>query len=295
MDTSPADAQKSAGGWVVCSDLAVTVVGVRLGDLRQGLAIAFEVGFAEHGPCLRIVDDVGTRHAVVHLQRLEEGLDELRSQGFPGRLFEDGLEVLKAIGVVVELLAGRAFGCVAEQVLDADAVVLDLRHVARHRRVEVELALLGELKHEDRRKRLGDRGDVVQRVRCGRHATLDVRVAEPLRPEHVRRPRGYRGREAGDLQPLAIGFEVLAEAIDTDVVRFVRGRFRRLRTHRPGTGQHQPGEQRCRDGLGCEWQRGVLFQRPGRGRAAYSLKFRFRTSQKGCNGERPVNGCCDAL
>ena len=168
--------------------------------------------------------------------------------------------MLEAIGVVVELLAGRAFGRVAEQVLDPDAVVLDFGHVARHRRVEVELALLDELQHEDRRERLGDRGDVVERVRRRGHAALDVRVAEPLGPEHLAVLENHGG-EAGDLQSLAIGFEVLAEAIDTDVVRFGRGRFLRLRPHGPCADQHQPGEQRRREGPGCVLQHGVLRER----------------------------------
>ncbi len=270
--------------------LAVAVVGVGLGDLRQGLAIAVEVGFAEHCPCLRIVDDVGPRHAVSHRQRLEEGIDELHAQRLPGRLLEDGLEVLEAVGVVAELLAGRAFGGVAEQVLDPDAVVLDLGHVARHRRVEVELALLDELQHEDRRERLGDRGDVVKRVRRRGHATLHVRVAEALGPEHLAVLEN-RGRKAGNLQPLAIGFELLAEAIDTEVVRLGRGRFLRLRLHGPGADQHQPGEQRRRDGLGC------VGSMASSGQAAYSLKLRVPTRQNGWNyaGAPGRNRTCMAL
>ena len=198
--------------------------------------------------------------------------------------------MLEALGVVAELLARRAFGSMAEQVLDLDAVVLDLGHVARHRRVEVELALLGELQHEDRRERLGNRGDVIERIRRGGYATLDVRVAEPLGPEHLAVLENHGG-DAGDLQPLAIGFEVLAETLDAGIVRFGRGRFLRLRSYSHSADQHQPREQRGRVGSVCERQHGVL------GSGSVLAKLRVPTRQNGWNyaGAPGRNRTCMAL
>ena len=97
--------------------------------------------------------------------------------------------------------------------LDPDRVVLEIIRVPRHGLVEVELALFHQLQDQDRRERLGQRGDVVERVGRGGDALLDVRIAETPGRLHFAILHHHDG-QAGDLEGVAVGFDLAFEGRD---------------------------------------------------------------------------------
>src|SRR6266446_6650382 len=71
------------------NDLAIAVVGVRLGQRLQALLVAIEVFLPQRsGPLVCIDDDVVIRNAVRHLQRIEKGFDNQLAKSFARLLLD---------------------------------------------------------------------------------------------------------------------------------------------------------------------------------------------------------------
>jgi hypothetical protein len=114
--------------------------------------------------------------------------------------------------------------------------------VFRHRPIEVEHTLLDQPERHGRRDRLGDRSDVVGRLRGGRSSTFGIRVAETQRQDqrlvlnHGHGQTRDAGRDAEIVQLSDEGREVGA------LQRSARPRVRRRYAGAGGDGQEQ-GQQ----------------------------------------------------
>jgi hypothetical protein len=103
---------------------------------------------------------------------------------------------------------------VAEQVLEPDRAVLELGGIPGHGLVEVEPALLGELQQQGRGQRLGERGDVVERLRRRGDLAVGIGEPEPLAPDHLLVADDDRGH-SWDLQPGTERFDLLLKALQS--------------------------------------------------------------------------------
>ncbi len=122
------------------------------------------------------------RDAFRHPQRIEESIDHHLDEWLAGLLLDDCRQVVVASAVILEFFSGRSFGCMSDQVLDLDRVVLEVGRVMRHRLIE--FSLFHQLHDEGRRERLRDGGDGIKGVRGGGNPVLEVSVTEPSFPHY---------------------------------------------------------------------------------------------------------------
>ena len=258
------------GGVLRGNDLGA-VERVGHGQLLQVLPVAVPVrriqGARSGGG---LVQDVVAGHAGGHADGVEEGFDQERADRLARLLFQHRRQEVEAVAVVTVAVPRRALGRVGEQVFDPDRVTLYVGDIPGHGFVQVELALLRQLQHQRRGERLGERGDVVERLRRRGDFLFHVGEPEALAPKDFLVPDDDRGH-ARDLQQRADLFDLLFKALQPLPVLLRRRRA----GHVAPVPIRRDGDQQAQDGPGRDPVRTVLAHRmsspaPTVGRSAAS-------------------------